>query len=270
VKERYVPIRPGISDHLLRGDLSVFEFGVYVLIHLQADFRTGVWQGSAPRILHSAPRGAKLRDIQRALERLTDLGFLKHFHQQGQRGNFAVLINKFTVRSGALTGLRLNADKSASWSNPVYDACADADADDGAEAAPIQEVRSKKKEETKPPASADPIELETKQAAFDLFWEKFPRKQDKASARRAWWKIPLAEYPPLMAALEKFLTCDQWRRGVIPHASTWLNKKRWQDEDIPQVPIGGSSHGHKPSTNDSIEVTLATMRARAASQNRPN
>jgi hypothetical protein len=269
VRERYVPIRPGIAEHLLRGDISLFEFGVYVLIHLQADYRTGVWLGSAPRVLHSAPRGAKLRDVQRALERLSDLGFLKHFHQQGQRGNFAVLINKFTVRSGALTGLRLNADKSESWRKPVHESCADVDADDSADAraedAPIQEVRSKK-EETKHPASVDSIDLETKQAAFDLFWERWPRKQDKGDAKRAWWKVPLAEYPPLMASLEKFLTCDQWRRGVIPHASTWLNKKRWQDEDIPQVPIGGSSHGHKPNANDAIEITLATMRG----QSRPN
>jgi hypothetical protein len=154
MKERYVPIRPGISEHLLRGDLSAFEFGVYAIIHLQADFRTGIWRGSAPRILNSAPRGAELRAIQRALEQLTELGLLKHFHKQGQRGNFAFLINKFTVRSGALTGMRLNAAKSVSWQSPVYESCADDDAEGVAEGvaqdAPIQEVRRKKEEERKP------------------------------------------------------------------------------------------------------------------------
>jgi hypothetical protein len=160
--ERYVPIRPGIAEHLLRGDVSAFEFGVYVIVHLQADYRTGIWRGSAPRILNSAPKGAKLREVQRALENLAEMGLLKHFHQHGQRGNFPFLINKFTVRDGALKGKRLNADKSACWKSPVYEPCAEDDADtdaddradDRAQDAPIQEVRikelrSKKEKETK-------------------------------------------------------------------------------------------------------------------------
>ena len=153
MKEAYVPIRPGITEHLLRGDVSAFEFGVYVLIHLQADYGTGIWRGSAPRILNSAPRGAKLREVQRALEHLTELGLLRHFHVHGQRGNFPFLINKFTVRSGALKGMRLNADKSDSWQHPIYEPCADDDAHVRAQDAPIQEVRSKKEEERKKPAA---------------------------------------------------------------------------------------------------------------------
>jgi hypothetical protein len=81
-------------------------------------------------------------------------------------------------------------------------------------------------------------------------------------------KIPIAEYPAIMAGLEKFLTCEQWGRGIIPHASTWLNNERWQDEDIPQVPVGGSANGRRPSVNDNIETTLRTMRA--AEQSHPN
>lgn len=157
VKERYIPIRPGILEHLLRGDISAFEFGIYVIVHLQADYSTGIWRGSAPRILNSAPRGAKLREVQRALEHLTDLGLLKHFHKHGERGNFPFLINKFTVRSGALTGMRLNACKSESCKSPIYEPCADVDADDDAhddaENAPIQEVRSKREEGRKKPAA---------------------------------------------------------------------------------------------------------------------
>jgi len=64
VKERSVPIRLGIAEYLLRGDVSVFEFGVYVIVHLQADYCHGIWRGSAPRILNSAPRGAKLREVR--------------------------------------------------------------------------------------------------------------------------------------------------------------------------------------------------------------
>jgi len=158
MKETYVPIRPGILEHLLRGDISACEFGVYAIIHLQADYGSGIWRGSAARISNTAPRGAELRKIQRALEHLTDLGLLKPFHTQGVRGNYPVLINKFTVRSGALKGQRLNANLTTDWRNPAYESCAEDDAVD----APIQEVRSKKQggkkkiPAPKPGAPADP------------------------------------------------------------------------------------------------------------------
>src|ERR1700756_3227779 len=107
--ENYVPIRTGILDHLVRGDISLYELGVYVLIHLQADYSTGVWRGSAPRILANAPRGAELRDIQRAIKHLEDVGYLRSFRKHGQRGNCPYLIDKFTARCGALKTYRLNA-----------------------------------------------------------------------------------------------------------------------------------------------------------------
>jgi hypothetical protein len=108
--------------------MSLCEFGIYAVIHIQADYRTGIWSGSAPRILATAPRGASLRQIQRALERFEELGYLKSFRVQGARGNTPYLIDKFTVRSGALKGQRLNAAKSESWQRPVYELVAEDDA----------------------------------------------------------------------------------------------------------------------------------------------
>src|SRR6516164_5933221 len=105
MKERYIPVRPGIEEHLIRGRLGFFEFGIYIVIHLQADYRTGIWHGSALRLLATCSRGSTLRKVQRALERMEKLGYLKCFRRQGERGNTGYLINKFTIRSGALTGL---------------------------------------------------------------------------------------------------------------------------------------------------------------------
>jgi len=197
VKERYVPIRTGILEHLLRGDISAFEFGVYGIVHLQADYGTGIWRGSAPRILNSAPRGAKLREVQRALEHLTELGLLKHFHQHGQRGNFPFLINKFTVRSGALTGMRLMPPSLNLWQSPVYDSCADDDADDSADDdaqdAPIQEGRSKKergKKKEEAPAAPSPCiftgqHFSVSQRQDALLGEAFPWADRPAEYRKA-------------------------------------------------------------------------------------
>src|SRR5262249_3746607 len=128
--------------------MSLCEFGIYALIHVQADYRTGIWRGSAPRIVATAPRGASLRQVQRALEHLEELGYLKSFRLHGTRGNTPYLIDKFTVRSGALKGQRLNAAKTESWQHPVYEFVAEADAVHVAEGVTQDDAlsRSKKKE----------------------------------------------------------------------------------------------------------------------------
>lgn len=152
----FIPIRRGIEDHLISGKIGAFELGVYTLIHLQADYSTGVWTGSAARLLATAPRGGTLRDMQRALNRLVKVGFIRVFHRHGVRGNYPVLIDKYEPRIGALKGTRLNAAKSESWHKPSYEVCAVNDAVDGAvrdtervgEHAPIQEERGEGKNKT--------------------------------------------------------------------------------------------------------------------------
>jgi hypothetical protein len=153
VSAGFVAIRRGIEEHLLSGNLGFFEMGVYLVIHLQASFRTGVWTGSAPRLAATAPRGANVRDVQRALQRLEEIGFIRSFHQQGARGNYRVLIDKYEPTTGALKGKRLNAAKSGTWQRPHYEPRAvtasvnggEDEADTGSEAAPYQEERGEGK-----------------------------------------------------------------------------------------------------------------------------
>lgn len=72
-------------------------------------------------------------------------------------------------------------------------------------------------------------------AAFDRFWARYPRKQDKAKARRAWSKLSpdRALVDRIMAALEIQRRSESWTREggrYIPMPSTWLNGRRWEDE----------------------------------------
>jgi hypothetical protein len=134
-------IRGGILDHLVSGKIGFFELGLYATIHLQADFKTGVWWGSSPKLLAAAPSGTSLRDVQRGLQTLVEIGFLRTFRIHGARGNYPVLIDKYDVRTGALSGTRLNAAKSESWRKPLYESCAEA----VAEAAPSSVFSIKKK-----------------------------------------------------------------------------------------------------------------------------
>ena len=70
---------------------------------------------------------------------------------------------------------------------------------------------------------------------FDEFWSLYPRKVNKANARKAWEKLTAEQQ--LMAAKVIDLHCQYWKAKeteleFIPHASSWLNGERYEDEII--------------------------------------
>lgn len=69
--------------------------------------------------------------------------------------------------------------------------------------------------------------------AFEEFWSKYPRKVAKHPARQKWAKLVIsrAVYEEILNAIERFKRTRQWQDiGFIPHASTFLNQRRWEDE----------------------------------------
>lgn len=73
------------------------------------------------------------------------------------------------------------------------------------------------------------------QAQFAAFWAAYPRKEGKKKAWEKWQKLnpdrPLFE--AILSGLDAHKRSEQWRRGVIPHPTTWLNGERWADELTP-------------------------------------
>lgn len=70
---------------------------------------------------------------------------------------------------------------------------------------------------------------------FDEFWTEYPRKVGKKDALKAWNKIKpdIHTATAIMQGLSSAKQCEQWRRDngqYIPHASTWLNGRRWEDD----------------------------------------
>lgn len=89
----------------------------------------------------------------------------------------------------------------------------------------------KGKEENIPPDGAPVTD------PFNMFWDKYPRKVAKDKARKAFDKINPELYASVIAGLEKARASPEWKKNVaagtlefIPHAATWLNGKRWEDE----------------------------------------
>ena len=70
---------------------------------------------------------------------------------------------------------------------------------------------------------------------FARFWEKYPRKIAKRAALKAFGKINPDErlVEVILKAVNRQRDTGEWKRDegqYIPHAVTWLNGRRWEDE----------------------------------------
>lgn len=74
---------------------------------------------------------------------------------------------------------------------------------------------------------------------FDIFWKSYPRGEGKAKAFEYWKKIKPSEalQAQFLKTLEAQKRTKTWIDGFAPHASTWLNEKRWEDEIQPLQPL---------------------------------
>jgi hypothetical protein len=71
--------------------------------------------------------------------------------------------------------------------------------------------------------------------AFEKFWQAYPRKVAKPQAFKTWQKnIEGDAFLPTMIVQDiekrKRLRWYSQDKTKIPHASTWLNQRRWEDE----------------------------------------
>lgn len=70
---------------------------------------------------------------------------------------------------------------------------------------------------------------------FTSFWQEYPNRVGKGAALKAWQKLN-----PDEATVEAIFSALKWQRRqeawtkdggkFIPHPSTWLNARRWEDE----------------------------------------
>ena len=89
---------------------------------------------------------------------------------------------------------------------------------------------------------------------FDQFWKAYPRKESKPTAKKAFEKIKPDEelLQKMLAAIERFKKTDQWQEDggrFIPHPSTWLNQRRWEDEPMAAKQTTGKGQRILPAQN---------------------
>lgn len=104
-----------------------------------------------------------------------------------------------------------------------------------AEKRPDKDKDTEKEDTPQPPKGAKAGKLP---AGFEVFWAAYPRKEGKLAAARAFEKALKVLGTPdaaerLQRAAEAFgKACAGKEPQYIPHASTWLNAGRWEDEPL--------------------------------------
>lgn len=110
------------------------------------------------------------------------------------------------------------------------------------------------------PRAADKYKALDTDPLFKKFWDCYPRKVGKAAARKAWYALKPDEelVEKICDAVNKYALTRQWRQSAefIPHASTFLNAERWED-DIP-APAQGSTT--VINTRDSSEAAVKSVK----------
>lgn len=87
----------------------------------------------------------------------------------------------------------------------------------------------------KKPSTNNKVDIVKKKKDFDLWYSNYPRKTGKAPALTYWIK----NYDTIIKEID-MEHCKKAYEGrekqYIPHASTYLNQKRWEDEIVQHIP----------------------------------
>jgi hypothetical protein len=100
-------------------------------------------------------------------------------------------------------------------------------------------------------------------ARFDEFWREYPRKINKANAQKAWGKLKPddALVDKMMKAVAEQKKSVSWTKDggqFIPHAATWLNGQRWEDE-VGKPPPKRRTSTHNHSTRNYTPEELGAI-----------
>ena len=74
---------------------------------------------------------------------------------------------------------------------------------------------------------------------FDSFWQSYPKKKGKLEAQKAFSRLKATQEfldTVILPGIERAKKSHQWQNPTyIPNPATWLNGKRWADEEVVTV-----------------------------------
>ena len=89
------------------------------------------------------------------------------------------------------------------------------------------------------------------QSGFEVFWLAYPKKKAKGDAQKAWSKLkPNGDLTDsILKAIEVQKISEDWTKEngkFIPYPASWLNGRRWEDENVSTGLETGSSLRNLP------------------------
>jgi hypothetical protein len=261
--DRLLHPRLGHSDKV--SGLSDLEYRVWTVYLFTAD-DFGVMRASAVTLqaADDSLLGRPTKTIQRALERLIAVGLLSAFDDQGRR--YVCQLNwqswqhvqypRETLNPRPPEGALAEMDEPTQLLFSVWNANSKAPKPRKCSGSIPENSRTEQESIGNIPDLACAHTRETangirqtlpanatgKEDTFAEFWKRYPRREGKGAARRAWEKLrPSADLVRvILAAVDRQRASSQWIKEsgrFIPHPSTWLNQERWQDEpsDMPGI-----------------------------------
>lgn len=102
---------------------------------------------------------------------------------------------------------------------------------------------------------------------FSIFWTNYPRKVGKGAAEKIWAKMKGDEelFQKIMIAVENQKMGESWKKenGIyIPHPSTWLNQRRWEDEPVVQWKDPFEKKPNDPTRLAEVNAALERLKER--------
>lgn len=127
--------------------------------------------------------------------------------------------------------------------------------------------KDKDKEESKEQKHT-PLPPSAVAGGFAEFWSAYPLKKAKATAEKAWAKLkPSADLQAaILSAIAAHKLSADWQRDggqYIPHPTTWLNQRRWEDE-VTHASSTRSDSVRPLSAVDAVKQAIAEREARSA------
>jgi len=83
---------------------------------------------------------------------------------------------------------------------------------------------------------------------FPEFYALYPRKVGRPKAAQSFGRLTETDQRAAITAIPKFAASWNWRMepDFIPHPTTWLNQRRWEDEPPPEHPIAPPPRQKQP------------------------
>jgi len=73
----------------------------------------------------------------------------------------------------------------------------------------------------------DPLSLEL----FEKFWKVYPNKTGRKDALKKWQSNNYhEEFDKIIKHIDTMKQTEQWKKGIIPNGSTYVNQERWNDD----------------------------------------